>query len=249
MRAKNTFFLKFIIFALISSLFTVLLCFFVGVLGGSETPVSADGIEATEKKYKTVVIDAGHGGEDGGASSASGLCEKDVNLDISMMLADIFTMNGINVVMTRSDDRLLYDRNIDFHGRKKVLDLAARHTIAESTPDSILLSIHMNAFTDPRYSGLQVWYSGNDEESATLAGMIQNNAQSYLQPENNRKIKKAGSNIYLLDNATPPSVLVECGFLSNPAEAAMLESRDYRQQVAFVIFYSVMEFLEETPEA
>lgn len=194
-------------------------------------------------KYKTVIIDAGHGGEDGGASSAAGLVEKNVNLEISMMLRDMLRANGVNVIMTREDDRLLYDRNVDFKGRKKKLDLAARLTIADTTPDAIFISIHMNSYTNPKYSGLQVWYSPNDPDSSALAELIQSNNKATLQPENTRKIKSATSSIFLLDNATCPSVLVECGFLSNPDEAAKFETTEYKQKVAFMLFCSITEFL------
>ena len=202
-------------------------------------------MEASVKTYKTVIIDAGHGGEDGGTSSASGLVEKDLNLEISQMLCDMLRSNGINVIMTREDDRLLYDRNVDFHGRKKVLDLAARLHIAESTPDAVFISIHMNAFSDPRYSGLQVWFSPNDESSYTLANTIQTNTQKLLQPYNNRKVKQATSGIFLLDKATCPAVLVECGFLSNSEEALNLGEREYRQKLAFILFTSISQFLEQ----
>ena len=199
-------------------------------------------------KYKTVIIDAGHGGEDGGASSAKGLIEKNVNLEISKLLCEMLRADGINVVMTREDDRLLYDRNVDYHGRKKKLDLAARLTIADTTPDAIFISIHMNSFTNPKYSGLQVWYSPNDPDSSTLAGLIQSKNKSTLQPENTRKTKVATSSIFLLENATCPAVLVECGFLSNPAEAALFETDEYKQKVASMLFDSITEFLEKSTD-
>lgn len=199
-------------------------------------------------KYKTVVIDAGHGGEDGGASSAAGLVEKDVNLEISKLLCEMLRADGINVVMTREDDRLLYDRNVDYHGRKKKLDLAARLTIADTTPDAIFISIHMNSYTNPKYSGLQVWYSPNDPDSSILANLIQSNNKATLQPENTRKTKVATSSIYLLENATCPAVLVECGFLSNPAEAALFETNEYKQKVASMLFDSITEFLEKSTD-
>lgn len=198
----------------------------------------------TAQKYTTVIIDAGHGGEDGGTSSASGLVEKDVNLEISQMLCDMLRANGVNVIMTREDDRLLYDRNANYQGRKKKLDLAARLAIADSTPDAIFVSIHMNSFTDPRYSGLQVWYSPNNADSLPLAELIRKTNQEQLQSENHRLCKEATSAINLLHNAKCPAVLVECGFLSNPDEAALFETTDYRQRVAFAIFCAITEFLE-----
>ena len=209
---------------------------------------TATGADSVEPKYKAVIIDAGHGGEDGGASSAAGLVEKDVNLEISKILCDMLRANGINVIMTREDDRLLYDRNVDYQGRKKKLDLAARLTIADTTPDAIFISIHMNSFTNPKYSGLQVWYSPNDPDSSILANLIQSNNKATLQPENTRKTKVATSSIYLLENASCPAVLVECGFLSNPAEAALFETNEYKQKVASMLFDSITEFLEKSTD-
>ncbi len=190
----------------------------------------------------TVVIDAGHGGEDGGTSSASGLVEKDVNLALAFQLRDLLELNGIPTIMTRTEDILLYNRNVDFKGRKKVLDLAARSAIANNTPNCILVSIHMNAYPDPQYHGLQVWYSPHDEDSKLLAELVQNNAKT-LQPDNHRGIKASGSNIYLLHHATYPAILVECGFLSNPQEAANLSKDAYRRALAMVIFQGIMAYI------
>ena len=187
----------------------------------------------------TVVIDAGHGGEDGGASSASMVVEKDVNLSVAFALRDLLEAAGIPVVMTRTEDKLLYDRNVDFQGRKKVLDLAARRLIAEKTAEtasreggsSLFISIHMNAFPAPQYSGMQVWYGTGDPLSKEIADSIQA-ASLPLMPENHRQTKAAGSNIYLLHRIQTPAVLVECGFLSNPAEAARLTDPRYQNALA-----------------
>lgn len=194
-----------------------------------------------------VVIDAGHGGEDGGASSAAGILEKDLNLSVSLALRDLFEAAGVPVVMTRTEDILLYDRNVDFHGRKKVLDLAARRLVAEkiaaeaeqSGGVSLFISVHMNAFPQPQYGGMQVWYGTGHPLSAEVAGGIQS-ASAAVMPDNHRKIKAAGSNIYLLDRIKSPAVLVECGFLSNPAEAERLSREEYRYAVAAVVFAGVM---------
>ena len=241
MAKKSRFAISYLIYTIVSAVLIIALC--IALLPSKNDSAKVSFEETDAPMPVTVIIDAGHGGEDGGASSAEGLCEKDVNLDISIMLYEMLTLNGINAVMTRTDDRLLYDRNIDFKGRKKALDLAARHNIEQSTENAIFVSIHMNAFTDPRYSGLQVWYSPNNPESTEIAKQIQDNTRKYLQPENNRKIKKAGSDIYLLDRATSPAVLVECGFLSNPEEAKRLESQEYRQKLAFIIFSSLIQHI------
>jgi len=234
--------LRLVAFFIISALLCTALCLFFGVF---QPDTSLPSSSAAALSYKTVIIDAGHGGEDGGASSASGLVEKDLNLEISTILCDMLRAAGVDVVMTRTDDRLLYDRNVDYHGRKKKLDLAARLEVAKTYDESIFISIHMNSFSDPKYSGLQVWYSPNDPSSTVLAQMIQSNVKSKLQPNNNRKIKAADSKIFLLDNAISPSVLIECGFLSNAEEAAKFENTEYKRQLAFTIFVSIMSFLDK----
>jgi len=235
--------LRFIAFFLISAAVVTALCCFFGVFNFDfSLPSSLESGSGTTNK--TVIIDAGHGGEDGGASSASGLIEKNLNLEISSMLCDMLREAGVKVVMTRTDDRLLYDRNVDFHGRKKKLDLAARLEVAKTYEESIFVSIHMNSFSDKRYSGLQVWYSQNCPESMVLAQKIQSGVRSELQPSNNRKIKAADSNIFLLDNAISPAVLIECGFLSNPEEAKLFESDEYKHDLAVAISDAILDFLK-----
>ena len=232
---------------------TALLCGVAWLLGGSplgkgrDTPADATHVgqdsPAQTAPITCIVIDAGHGGEDGGASSATGLAEKEINLTVAFALRDMLEAAGIPVVMTRTEDVLLYDRGVDYKGRKKVLDLAARRLIAEKTAaaqggNTLFVSIHMNAFPQPQYSGMQVWYGTGDARSAEIAKSIQS-ASMALMPDNTRKIKAAGSNIYLLDRITTPAVLVECGFLSNPAEAERLSREDYRYALAAVIFSAV----------
>ena len=236
---------------------TAILCAVAWLLGGSPLgkgrDISADATQigqdspAQTAPITCIVIDAGHGGEDGGASSATGLAEKEINLTVAFALRDMLEAAGIPVVMTRTEDVLLYDRGVDFKGRKKVLDLAARRLIAEKTAtahdgNSLFVSIHMNAFPQPQYSGMQVWYGTGDARSAEIANSIQS-ASMALMPDNTRKIKAAGSNIYLLDRITTPAVLVECGFLSNPAEAERLSRVDYRYALAAVIFSAVAPYV------
>ena len=228
---------------LILSAFTVFLL--VGALlltsfSSSSLPTAAE--STVNRKLTCVVIDAGHGGEDSGAVSQSGLYEKDVNLSVAFALRDLLEMNGIPVVMTRDEDILLYDRNVDYQGRKKVLDLAARKTIADAYEDCLFVSIHMNAFPDPQYNGMQVWYGVKDSLSQSIAADIQKQALQ-IQPDNHRKIKAAGSNIYLLDNISSPCVLVECGFLSNPEEAERLGTSDGQHALAFTIFAGISSYL------
>ncbi len=199
--------------------------------------------EATPQTTVTVVIDAGHGGEDGGTQSAEGLLEKAVNLEIAKLLDEMLHDAGITTVMTRTEDILLYDRNANYQGHKKMLDLAARRQMAESTEGAIFVSIHMNAFPEAKYRGLQVFYSKNDPDSQALASKIQQTAQEQLQPDNNRKIKQATSAIYLLDRLHCPAVLVECGFLSNPEEAALFATQEHRKQVASALFSAITAYI------
>ena len=240
-------FLKITLFFLLSSICLCVLAFFLGTFR-LPTPYSGAAAEVKTPKYTTVIIDAGHGGEDGGTSSASGIVEKDVNLSIAKMLCEMLKASGINAVMTREDDRLLYDRNVDYQGKKKKLDHAARLNIMQKSENAIFVSIHMNSYTDSKYSGLQVWYSQNFSDSIVLAERVQSNNKMLLQPDNNRKIKAATSAIFLLDKATCPAVLVECGFLSNPTEAAKFATEGYRQKVALTLFLSMMDFFHESAD-
>ncbi len=239
----KTSFLKIFLFLLLSS---ALMCALAFASGAFSHPSPKPTISETAISNYTLIIDAGHGGEDGGASSSSGLVEKEINLDISKRICEMLKSSGVNVVMTREDDRLLYDRNTNYKGRKKKLDLAARLNVMKKTENAIFISIHMNAYTDPKYSGLQVWYSQNDQKSMVLADKIQNNARILLQPENTRKTKGATSSIFLLNEAVCPAVLIECGFLSNESEAAKFENDDYRQKVAYTVFYAILTFLNES---
>ena len=245
---KYRLWIKALLFFILSSAIILALAYLLRVVNLKPTENNGEILSSSIQtpRYTTVIIDAGHGGEDGGATSAAGLVEKDINLEISQMLCDMLRANGINVVMTREDDRLLYDRNTNYQGRKKKLDLAARLAVADSTPDAIFVSIHMNSFTDPKYSGLQVWFSPNNADSLPLAEMIRETNQEQLQSENYRLCKEATSAINLLYNAQSPAVLVECGFLSNPDEAALFETHEYRQRVAFMLFCSITEFLNNT---
>jgi len=192
----------------------------------------------------TIVIDAGHGGEDGGCEG-NGLVEKDLNLDIAMRLASLFHKSGINTVMTRETDILLYDVNSDYEGKKKAQDVRRRLQIANEQNNPLLVSIHMNYFAQTQYSGLQVWYSKNDPRSRTLANLIQSSVKSSLQPNNKRAVKEADSSIFLLHNANFPALLIECGFLSNPEEARALAEEDYRQKLAESIFNAIMTYISQ----
>ncbi len=230
-------------------LFTfVFVCFFLLflVLGRMAFPPSKAQASAPSKsETPVVVIDPGHGGEDGGAVGAGGVLEKDVNLAIAKELCDFLKAQGISAVLTRTEDILLYDPNSDYHGQKKVQDLSTRKRIAESYGSAVFVSIHMNAFPDPKYGGLQVYYSENHPASKRLAEEIQALTRDVLLPRNHRKIKPSDGNLYLLDRLHCPSVLVECGFLSNPEDLAALSDPIYRRKMALVLCRSISEYLKK----
>ena len=237
---KSSLVLSFLVFSLLLTLASLLFCG-IEVFFNNRKNTDAD---ALSEKTVTVILDPGHGGEDGGAVGAGDVYEKDLNLAIAKEVESYLKMNGISVICTRNEDILLYDRNVDYKGRKKMLDLAARLKISRETENSVFVSIHMNAFPQTQYSGLQVYYSPNDDTSADLAALIQNNTKSLLQPTNTRKIKSASSNIYLLDRITTPAVLVECGFLSNAEECALLSDAEYRQKLSLILATAIAQFVE-----
>lgn len=199
----------------------------------------------TPEQQITIVLDPGHGGEDGGACSYGGLFEKDLNLLISKDIYNMLFSYGINVIMTRYDDRLLYDPDSDYVGHKKSQDLANRLKIANEIPGAILISIHMNAFPEEKYRGLQVYYSLNSDKSHNLALNIQSNTKQLLDSTNKRKIKPAGSNIYLLNRTKNTGVLIECGFLSNAEERNLLNTIEYRKKLSFIISCSIIQYIEQ----
>lgn len=231
--------LEFALFCIISALISLLL-----ILPMINFSLPRPSVNASAKSNLTIVIDAGHGGEDGGAEG-NGLVEKELNLDVSKRLSSLLRNAGINVVMTREDDVLLYDVNSDYEGKKKYQDVRRRLEIAQSQENPVFVSIHMNYFAQTQYSGLQVWYSKNDARSRILANLVQSNVKSRLQPNNKRNIKEATSAIFLLDNATFPAVLIECGFLSNPEEARALGDENYRQELAKSIYQAIMTFISQ----
>lgn len=196
----------------------------------------------------TIIIDAGHGGIDGGAVGVGGEVEKEINLAISLTLRDIFLVNGYQVVMTRETDISIHDEGAKSVKQQKTSDLHNRLALVESYPNAVFLSVHQNKFGDRSSKGTQVFYSPNNPQSENLAKAIQTHVVELLQPENKRENKKAGKNLYLMYNAKCPAVLVECGFLSNPEEVKKLSQTEYQNQMALTIFYSVVEYLTPEPE-
>ena len=192
---------------------------------------------------ETVIIDAGHGGEDSGAIGKNGALEKDINLSVSVMLGEELTARGYNVVYTRTEDKLLYKEEENIKGIRKISDLKNRCAIAKEYPKAIFVSIHVNSFGDPRYSGLQVYFSENDARSRQLADKIQLSVKDRLQPDNSRKIKP-GKALYILEHIDNVAVLVECGFISNLEEAEKLSDKEYQKELSFAIVCGIIEYIK-----
>ena len=226
----------------------VILISFAIFLYTSFSNITARTSAEPERKTPVVIIDAGHGGEDGGAS-VDGALEKDINLSIANKLADTLRLCGCEVREIRDEDISVYEDGASTLREKKVSDLQKRVSIANESENNLLVSIHQNKFDNSAYSGTQLFYSTNADNSKTLAEAIRQSVTSLLQKENTRELKPADSNIYLLDHATVPAVIVECGFLSNDEERAKLTDEEYQKQLAYAIAMGVLDFCHNEYES
>ena len=188
----------------------------------------------------TVIIDAGHGGIDGGAVSCTGVAESKINLDIALKLDDLMHLLGIHTIMIRDTDRSVHTEG-DTIAKKKVSDIRNRVQTVNTTPNALLVSIHQNIFTDSRYFGAQVFYN-QKSESKVLADQIQTTIRSTIDAENRRKTKKA-QGIYLMDHINCTGVLIEFGFLSNPVEEMKLRDDTYQQKMCCAIACTISQYL------
>jgi N-acetylmuramoyl-L-alanine amidase len=197
--------------------------------------------ERLQTSGKKILIDAGHGGMDGGTSSKSGTVEKNINLSIAKKLKTNLQNLGYEVVMTREDDAGLY-LNSGTIKSKYMEDLRNRCNLKQSSNCDMFVSIHLNYFTQSKYYGAQVWYS-SFKDSALLAGIIQKNLKEDLDSRNKR-VQKPAKNAYriLRENDTMPSVIVECGFISNLEEEQKLKSDEYQDKIADSISKSIGEY-------
>ena len=191
-----------------------------------------------------IIIDAGHGGIDSGAVGIDNILEKDINLSVALKLKRLFKISNCEVILTRETDIML---NEDGAKKKKSSDLSNRVKIANKYSDAIFISIHMNKFPQEKYKGMQIFFSQNNLDSANLAELLKKNNKSYLQPENNREIKR-GKDIFVLENIKTIGILIECGFLSNQEEANLLIREDYQNKLAKIIFASIIEFEKKFAE-
>lgn len=194
----------------------------------------------TKKNYPTLVLDAGHGGFDPGKVGVNGALEKDINLSIVKKLQVLLEEEGFTVYLTRDKDALLAPANST---SKKKDDMIARIEMITELDPFFTISIHQNSFTDSSTSGPQVFYYKDSEESATMAQIIQDVLNTQLNPAKKRA-PQANTNYYLLTRTPTPTVIVECGFLSNPSEADLLTQDEYQSRVANSIFLGILSYYE-----
>lgn len=182
----------------------------------------------------TLILDAGHGGEDGGAVSVTGAAESQINLAIVLKLDGVLGFCGEAPVLLRGEDVSLHDSGAVTLREKKVSDLQNRAELVQGVEGGTLLSIHQNSYPDGRYRGAQTFYAATDG-SMSLAEHIQAALIATLQPENSRQAKPVEGSVYLMSHVSCPAVLVECGFLTNPEEEALLRDGGYQRKLALVL--------------
>ena len=213
--------------------YIIVLLTVLALAGGGSKAITTISENAAIKDRQCVIIDAGHGGVDGGATSCTGVLESTLNLEIALRLNDLMHLLGIKTVMVRTTDKSIHTEGESI-AAKKVSDLKARVKLANNTENALLISIHQNYFSDPRYSGAQVFYA-NTAGSDVLAKQLQETFKNTMNPGSNRQAKKSST-----------GVLIECGFLSNRQEEYKLRSKDYQLNICSVIASVCSSYLYDT---
>lgn len=216
-----------------------IICIGAAILGSSNVTAAIQNTPVV--RQQTFIIDAGHGGIDGGATSCTGVLESGINLEIALRLNDLMHLLGYDTVMIRTTDTSIYTEGNTI-AAQKVSDLKERVRICNETTNAILLSIHQNTFSDSKYHGAQVFYA-NTDRSKELATQLQSDLSQTFNPDTKRTCKPAKS-VYLLENIQCTGVLIECGFLSNPEEEAKLRNADYQKKLCCVIASSAGNFVK-----
>lgn len=211
----------------------------IGIARGGQQAVSALADGPDEAPGKCFVIDAGHGGEDGGATSCTGVLESQINLEITLRLEPLLRFLGRNTLSIRKTDTAIYTQGTTL-AQKKVSDLKERVRIVNETPNAVLISIHQNTFPAAQYSGAQVFYAPTSL-SQELARTVQEDLVRTLNPGSNRKCKHS-TGIYLMQHIERPGILIECGFLSNPEEEARLRDPAYQKRLCCTVAASLCRF-------
>ena len=203
-------------------------------------------VAAASEKGRILILDAGHGGEDGGASSAGGSKESDINLNIVLKTEALMAFLGVRTELTRSEDRSMHSEGASTLHEKKVSDLKNRVEFVNSISDAMLISVHQNYFTESRYSGAQVFYTGGDASRQWGEG-TQEILRQVLDPDNDRAAKVIPDNVYLFSHISCPAILVECGFLSNGEEASLLLTDTYQRKISLALAGAYMREIQMIP--
>lgn len=191
----------------------------------------------------TVTIDAGHGIPDEGAQNENGLTEAGINLKIALKVQKLLEVSNCTVILTRSDENGIYDIDSKTLREMKVSDMKNRVKIGNSSDSDIFVSIHLNKIPQNQYYGWQTFYKKNSEEGKNLSNYIQENLNQSIQIENKR-VPQTISGKYIIENLEIPTVIVECGFLSNPTEANLLTQNDYQDKIAWGIYCGIMDYFD-----
>jgi len=189
----------------------------------------------------TVVVDAGHGGRDPGKVGVNDALEKDINLKIALKLKDYLVQNDINVIMVREDDNGLYSES---DSNKKMADLKKRVDLINRSGAVLAISIHQNSFTQESSKGAQVFYYSCSTDGKEFAEIMQEQIKKSLQ-DGNKRVAKANDNYYLLMKTVCPIVIVECGYLSNYKESALLVDDTYQEKVAWAICLGLITYINQ----
>lgn len=220
--------------------FILLSTVLVAIIGSKSVTAISEGLPIQNRQ--TVILDAGHGGEDGGTTSVTGVLESKINLEITQRLDDLLHLLGVDTVMIRTQDISVHTEGTSIAARK-MSDLKQRVKIINSAEQALLISIHQNHFPDNRYSGAQVFYpktDGSEEFAKLMQAALINNLHS-----NSRRQAKKATGVYLMEHINCTGLLIECGFLSNPAEEASLRNPQYQKKLCSVIATQICSYLSE----
>lgn len=221
----------------------LLICICVSMIGGQKMlPSETIGYDTP---LTVLLIDPGHGGADGGAVGINGIIESEINLSIGLKLRSLCRLYGVPCIMTRESNEIAYPDEADTVAKKKLFDQKERLRLIRDNPHGILFSIHQNFYPSSNPSGVEVLY-GHNESSREVGELLQRNLTAVLCPHSRRIAAEISDDIYLLRECQCTAALIECGFLSNPAEAALLSSESYQAKIAAVLLASYLQYTNYT---
>jgi len=236
-RVKQKIFTGALLFCCVASALTA-----VSYINGRQESIPVSLVSEDDQK-PVIVLDAGHGGMDGGCVAVDGTPEKGINLSILLKLRDLLEISGYEVEVTRDTDTSIHDEGVEGIANQKSSDMDNRLEIFNKHENAVCLSIHQNQFTDPKYSGAQMFFSKSNRKNEKFAMSLQSKFTEFLQPDNKREIKQCGKELFLCYYSKNPTVMAECGFLSNPDEASLLVTDEYQSKVAFTLYAGILDFI------